>query len=512
MKYVTGSFVKYMVVITLCLIWPVRIFGTMREMQLSFPRIVSITTENFEETNRQLSNPYCGFYLMYGFVPDDYDQNFEEMAVEKLEKDRHELAMIQINLRNYTERPLSETALKNIEDIFVGLETVGKQYIVRFMYDWDGKNLETEPQEAEIIYEHMRQLQDTLKTHSDCIYILQGLFIGNWGELNGTRHLDEMQRLALQLAAVTGDNTYLAVRMPAQWRRITGVAELTTEARLRSSMVRRLSLFNDGIMGNEGDFGTYGVHSKTETGSFGLWNREEELSFQEELCCYVPNGGEVIVDNPWNDFENAKETLKQMHISYLNLDYDQNVLNKWAKSTVTESGCFFGMDGLSYVERHLGYRMLIKDVSMRRNYWSDKLSININLQNVGFAPIYKKQDVSISIRNKVTQEVTVYPVDADVRQLAGGTGADEVLLVNKSVSLKNFRAGEYEVYFSVFDKDSNRYIEFANEQIMQEYGYKIGEFSIADSISLKDVMAGLTTNPKDEDGVTGGDYDTSRGN
>ena len=142
----------------------------------------------------------------------------------------------------------------------------------------------------------------------------------------------------------------------------------------------------------------------------------------------------------------------------------------------------------------------------------NKLSININLQNVGFAPIYKKQDVSISIRNKANQEITVYTVDADVRQLAGGTSADDVLLVNKSVSLKNFRAGEYEVYFSVFDKDSNRYIEFANEQMMQEYGYKIGEFSIADSISLKDVMAGLTTNPKDETGVTGGDYDTSRGN
>jgi len=494
MKYVTGSFVKCIVAIAMCLFWPIGIYGNIKDIKMNVPPIVSITTENFEETNRQLSNPYCGFYLMYGFVPDDYDQNFEELAVEKLKKDRHELAMIQINLRNYTERPLSETALKNIEDIFLGLEKVGKQYIVRFMYDWDGKNLETEPQEVEIIYEHMRQLQNTLKTHSGCIYILQGFFIGNWGELNGTRHLDEMQRLALQLEAVTGDNTYLAVRMPVQWRRITGVAELTTEARLRSSIVRRLSLFNDGIMGNEGDFGTYGVHSKTETGSFGLWNREEELDFQEELCKYVPNGGEVIVDNPWNDFANAKETLARMHISYLNIDYDQNVLNKWAKSMVSDPGCFYGMDGLSYVERHLGYRLLMKDVSMRRNYWSDKLSITINLQNVGFAPIYKKQDVSISVRNKVTEEITVYPVDADVRELTGGTNASDLLPVNKTVSLKNFGEGEYEVYFSVFDKDSNRYIEFANEQRMQEIGYKIGEFTIAESLSFRNVMSGFTEN------------------
>lgn len=512
MKYMAGSFVKYIVVIALCLIMPVRLFGNIKEIPIYFPRIVTITTEKFEESDRQLNNPYRGFYLMYGFVPDDYDQNFEELAIEKLKNDSHELAMIQINLRNYTKCPLSEACLKNIEDILSGLEGVGKQYIVRFMYDWDGKNLETEPKDVDIIFEHMRQLQEILQKYSDCIYILQGLFIGNWGELNGTRHLGEMQRLALQLAAVTGDNTYLAVRMPAQWRKITGVAELSTEARLRSSLVRRLSLFNDGIMGNQGDFGTYGVHSKAETGDFGLWNREEELTFQEELCCYVPNGGEVIVDNPWNDFDKARETLAQMHISYLNIDYDQNVLNKWAKSTVEGAGCFHGMDGLSYVERHLGYRMLIKDVSMRRNYWSDKISININLQNVGFAPIYKKQDVSLSIRNKATQEVTVYPVEADVRQLAGGTSAEDVLLVNKSVSLKNFRTGEYEVFFSVFDKDSNRYIEFANEQMMQEHGYKIGEFSIADSLSLKDVMAGFIDNHKDETSITGGDYDTSRRN
>ena len=127
--------------------------------------------------------------------------------------------------------------------------------------------------------------------------------------------------------------------------------------------------------------------------------------------------------------------------------------------------------------------------------------------NISFCNITIYNDIY-----EISKEVTVYQVEADVRQLAGGTSAEDVLFVNKSVSLKNFRTGEYEVFFSVFDKDSNRYIEFANEQMMQEHGYKIGEFSIADSLSLKDVMAGFIDNHKDEISITGGDYDTSRGN
>ena len=64
-------------------------------------------------------------------------------------------------------------------------------------------------------------------------------------------------------------------------------------------------------------------------------------------------GGEVIVDNPYNDWETAMHDLAIMHISYLNEDYDRGVLEKWAAATVEEEGCYQGMDGLSYAERHL---------------------------------------------------------------------------------------------------------------------------------------------------------------
>ena len=43
----------------------------------------------------------------------------------------------------------------------------------------------------------------------------------------------------------------------------------------------------------------------------------------------MPNGGEVVLDNPLNDFSQAVEALRCMHVSYLNAEHDLNVLRKW---------------------------------------------------------------------------------------------------------------------------------------------------------------------------------------
>ena len=74
--------------------------------------------------------------------------------------------------------------------------------------------------------------------------------------------------------------------------------------------------------------------------------------------------GEVIVDNPYNNLENAIADLKTMHVSYLNEDYDRNVLDKWAATVVNTDDCYDGMDGWSYVERHLG----VPSVDCRRRF------------------------------------------------------------------------------------------------------------------------------------------------
>ena len=50
----------------------------------------------------------------------------------------------------------------------------------------------------------------------------------------------------------------------------------------------------------------------------------------------VPNGGEVVLDNKYNDIDNAAKDLASMHVSYLNNAHDLAVINKWKKQTYTD--------------------------------------------------------------------------------------------------------------------------------------------------------------------------------
>ena len=55
-----------------------------------------------------------------------------------------------------------------------------------------------------------------------------------------------------------------------------------------------MGLFDDGILGSETDLGTFGVEPGSEAGWGSPWSTEDELIFEEQLCRYVPQGGEVL--------------------------------------------------------------------------------------------------------------------------------------------------------------------------------------------------------------------------
>ena len=141
-------------------------------------------------------------------------------------------------------------------------------------------------------------------------------------------------------------------------------------------------------MGTE-DYGTYRTEDGSGADSLGRWSLEEELDFQKDLCRYVPNGGEVINNNSYNDFENAVKGLAERHITYLNQDYDQAVLKKWEKETVTEVGCFYGMDGYTYIDRHLGYRLLITEAYLE--YSQKRRSVSL-IKKCGICSFVQKTE------------------------------------------------------------------------------------------------------------------------
>ncbi|MCD7836161.1 MAG: DUF4832 domain-containing protein [Lachnospiraceae bacterium] len=442
-----------------------------------------VRSESFEftESNMQLINPNRGFYFMHGFTISDEGTDYEKEFEWRFSEDTETaLSMIEINLQEYTDGSISEAGLRDVGELLDAMESVDKHYIVRPLYDWNGENESVEPESIDIILEHMRQLGELFSQHKDIIFTLQGLFIGNWGEMNQTAYLGsgQLKQLAYTLSESTDDEIFLAVRMPMQWRMITGMADAGEVNAHDGSLASRLGLFNDGMLGSYSDYGTYGEHTKEEDGYMTYWNREEELEFQEILCSMVPIGGEVINDNIYNDFENAVSDMKRMHVTYINGAYDKEVFDKWAETTVSESGCFDGMDGLSYIERHLGYRLLINDTSMSYDFMKDELTITVNMRNVGFAPVYRASDVRIILRDEESGRSLLYELPQDIRELAGGNEADETEEFSTVIQLKGEQKCHFDVYFEITDSITGERLLLANEQGPSAYGYCIGSIDI----------------------------------
>lgn len=449
----------------------------------------------FTESERKLNNPSRGFYQLYEFLITDNETDYKKIIEEWYpELADINLMFIQINLQSYGEGDISQKGLDNIEKLFDTLETYEKQLIIRFVYDREGRVMEHEPGSLEVILRHMEQLENTLKKHCRQIFIVQGVFTGNWGEMNGSRYDTEenWRVLAKKLAQVTDESTYLGVRTPAQWRSLISIGQIPKgelpytpgkfgmkrESKI-SPLWGRLGLFNDGMLGSEGDYGTYGWKQVSDAEWTDGWQREDELAFQDALCRSVPNGGETIMDNPYNDLSNALKDLSAMHVTYLNKWHDPSVLNKWADTIVEEDGCFNGMDGYTYVERHLGYRLLIESVQLNYGRRGSRLSVRINMKNTGFAPVYRNPELKLLIyREDSEEEPLVYPIEGQLCRLAGGKEAGDVLALQKEISLKEFEEGRYGIYFTVTDPNSGRRIYLANQQNAGEYGYWLGRIEL----------------------------------
>lgn len=429
---------------------------------------VNVNVQSFTESSRFLKNPNRGFYHIYRFYITDDFVDYPTQVDELYSQDMNTtLALVEINLQKYREGPVSEAGMKNIKALFQALSDGGKQLIVRFLYDWEGKSSIAEPEKIDVILGHMRQMGPILQKYERDIFTLQGLFVGDWGEMHDARYGsdEDLQLLAQTLALAAGPDSLLSVRTPAQWRTITLRGKKT-------QLASRIGLFNDGILSSESDLGTYDmVYQRKERRT-----RKQELIFQNELCAHVPNGGEVVIDNPYNDFENAARDLASMHVTYLNKDYDAQVFSKWADTVVSDKGCFTGMDGLSYMERHLGYRLLISGVKAVRRPFQRYISVKADFRNAGFAPLYTPPDLLFTLRNEEGESVRLFPAEHHLEELTGGS--DAVSTVRANIPLDGLKKGVYRLYLSLTDPDSGDPILLANTQDSGPDGYFLGDMEI----------------------------------
>lgn len=367
-----------------------------------------------EEDNSQLYNPSRGWYEIYSFAIEQ-EIDFDEL-IWSLREDET-IALVVIDIAKYRDDILDEGCLDNLNNILDFFSSNGKDIILRFTYDRTGCANLYEPNYLELILKHIEQAGETIVKYSDSILTCQGMFVGNWGEMHGSKYLSDdcLIKLFKAYYKATNGKVFLAVRRPVHWRSIFSEEEKNV---LNNSSLR-LGLFDDGLFGSSTHLGTFADKQITDATHVKnkQWNQpwviDDELEFEDKLCMNVPNGGEAVCSNE-AECISAEETVgrfRKMHISYLNCAHDMRILDSWKQQQ------FNGMSLYDYVGLHLGYRLIIKSVKIKKT--SKLINIKLIINNVGFAPLYNKSKIFVLLVDDNDKVEHMSSVDIDVNIIPG---------------------------------------------------------------------------------------------
>lgn len=399
------------------------------------------------ESTEELYNPGRGWYQIHTFETGTC-RTPEEMRSSLHETDALVLLLIRIPARLEV---LSQKELDWIRCILKTFSEAGKDILLRFVYDLEGKGLENEPDRFAIVERHFQQLSELMGTQQQFIFVYQGILVGSWGEMHTSRYLSSryLSRLASIFRESTGGRIYHSVRKPVQWRQL-----FVREDWERAAKIAKTGLYNDGILASETDLGTFGNQSGEEAGWEQSWLPLEELDFEERLCRYAPQGGEVVYGEMTEkmSLEQIAGRLSRMNLSYLNRDHDKRVFEIWKKLRWEKEDVWQWMNGFDYIGRHLGYRFVVRRAELKPKRKEMKLQLEV--ENIGFARMYEEAELLLEYEDP-NGNTEIWKIETDVRNWNPG---ERVCLSQSLIS----GAGKY--FLSMRRCHDGRRVYFANRQ------------------------------------------------
>lgn len=400
------------------------------------------------ENTKYLGNPGCGWYHIHAFSLDT-EPDMEELYWCVCKEDT--LALVILDIGAYREEPLPEIVLDRTEEILDFFRKQEKELIVRVVYDREGKGLEREPYSIQTVERHMRQLGTILRRFAGEILVVQGLLVGSWGEMHGSKFLskEKLRRLFEVFQDALGEEICIAVRTPGQWRLLHG--EGTKAEAVRTG------LFDDGMFGSFNNLGTYGTMAKEHAGWEQEWCREDELDFIGGLGEHLPYGGEAVGTDECGELQKAAAEMRLTHTSYLNSTYDEQILRRWRQAVWMETGVWNGCSGYDYIGSHLGYRFVIREVSWKCGGYRKTPRIEVEIANVGFAPPYEEAEL-LAVW-ETDGECREERLQVDRKTLLPGRRTAVKIPLPESVGSETHR-----LFLTMRRKRDGRIIRFANQE------------------------------------------------
>lgn len=444
------------------------------------------TTVNYTAVSTDFPNPERGFYR----YSDTRASNYSFLDVNTLRGYRSEHSISNANYRvsstllfryfvmdGFNNQPLSAALLSNFQADFDAARQAGVKLIPRFVYTTTA-TAGTCPEgficppygdaPKAVVLNHIEQLKPLLIQNTDVIACLQMGFIGTWGENYYTDHFgdassnlpvqklldnnlqDRFDVLQALLNALPKDRM-IQVRYPQfKQRFVYGInaglssAALTAAEAFTETDKARVAFHNDCFLSGPNDIGTYEDYGNSSSGRSSDDNVVTALrNYKKQDSKYVVVGGETCMDtySPQNDCENAgraQTEMREMHYSFLNANYNNEVNNDWQTG-----GC------MAAIKLNLGYRFVLKNASFpKKATTGSAIKVTINLENVGYASPFNARPVQLVLRNKNTGTVKTLVFTTDIRKWYSGSHTLE-----QSFTLPaDITAGEYDLLLNLPDK------------------------------------------------------------
>ena len=348
------------------------------------------------------------------------------------------LTLCYFNLASYVNAPIGQSALDTFQTQMDNMRAAGIKAIVRFTYNQSDSGTDAAlPQ----LNAHMDQLAPYLSRNKDVIAVVQGGFIGSWGEYANSQHYGQIQALSAQniadraavmakQLATTPPERQVQIRFPRSKVALYGSAPLSATEAFNGTAKSRVAHHNDCFLSTSTDWGTYG-------------NTSTEYPYLAADSNYLAVGGETCkVNSPRSDCPTALQEMAKFHWSYLHQGYHLEVLDNWrAKDCFTQ------------IQQRLGYRFVLQNGTYPMSAKpGGAFAANFTIKNEGWAAPFNARDVELVFRNTATGALYRSKLNADPRKWLSG----QTVTVSQNVVLPaDMGTGNYTVLLNLPDPMSS---------------------------------------------------------
>lgn len=387
---------------------------------------------------------------------------------------------------------LTEDALNVLQQTFDNIRENGTHAIVRICYDpWYNGRSNVTP-DHKWVMRHVEQLAPVLSKNTDVIVALEMGMHGAYGEMHSDTNITydrvaEATNLMLrstppELKILTRTGNYSAKVLGFDnWGKdfYVGGEKFEEIAKAKGDTMYRVGMFNDGYLGTQYDYGTWGADCNTSI------CREEGVAWLEKYGINTPYGGEALTTAENYQVINTPEFLAyegfRTHTSYLNIQWNNKLIDSWKKTPFTQKDFDYdparvdSLSGFKYINDHLGYRFVLRESWISDTVGADGIfKAKLRIQNVGFGNLTWKAPVRLAVLTDLEGTgllmcpmPTYYDLpDIDSRDIHSRTisiaGGDTVMTFDGnneleiSAKIKGSDKTRYQVYLKIGE------VEFAN--------------------------------------------------